>query len=999
MKRAFLFMLSVGMLLTVLLTSSNIEIAAAEKTAYGYQAVLSDPSKESLTDIASLSEAPTSGEYRVSTFLGIARLAAFINDGNSFENVTVYQTKNIDMRNNTAFAGIGTSATPFKGIFNGQSFEIQNLKMTSSTALQFGFFNTVGGNAVIKNVCLSGGSVSLSNNGGQGTGAIVGCALDYATVENCRNAATVSAKTADCVGGIVGMIDGTGVTVRNCTNQATVAGLHGVGGIIGQASRVAEISNCLNQGAISAANGSLIGGIAGSVKAITAGISDCHNQSTVTCSANPNDAGIGGIVGYLENAEVKNCTNTHKIAARGHHLGGIVGQTGGEYVNILSCTNTGEVAANESNVAGIVGYLNSDTATVKECKNSGEVSVCRNASGGIVGAAEKTVLVEACENTGVIRGSGVGGGIVGASTGVLTLRKCTNIAKIWCMGDSLCGSYVQENTTFEDSFGTENEVAYLGYQAKEMYTENGQTYQSIRLICTTLFDRYDHFGMNILVSDTKGNIIKKLDNYQTSVLCRELIADGKNVNVDAYCMGGYFYILDLGGIPVNSNETYTLTVEPFAVQQDGGVKIGKKDSHFLAMGEIALGKNFDYDVILGDPTVIFQGEEGDVQWGHFQFPHLDRTAGGYIRATWSYGNDDVYGGGGNASIKRQMISEDGGLTWRDVTSDPADQVVHDFPISGFQSVAGYDESQLSDTVKYPPAVSGGGYQLYFAEDLRGLSDSLNRPFTASLYNSDLKKYETKQVTVNWPHMPVYAWGTKHTVVPVNYLMAISSGYGFLEKDGVLYYCTYTRGFDSSATTREEAIANPYCYYYSVYVFKSTDGGNTWDYVSQVSVDEELYNSEDFNRNCEGFCEPMMSIMDDGSIVMLMRTGGGSPCYIVRSSDNCESWSKPVLFDSVGVLPQILTLDCGVTLSTYGRPGLYMRTTSDPTGQIWKEHIQIPLSPSVTMADLSCYYTHMIALDDHTALLIYSDFNHPDLDDGQGVRKSILVRKITIQKKG
>jgi len=42
---------------------------------------------------------------------------------------------------------------------------------------------------------------------------------------------------------------------------------------------------------------------------------------------------------------------------------------------------------------------------------------------------------------------------------------------------------------------------------------------------------------------------------------------------------------------------------------------------------------------------------------------------------------------------------------------------------------------------------------------------------------------------------------------------------------------------------------------------------------------------------------------------------------------------------------------------------------------------------------SCSYTDMIALDECTALLIYSDFNYPDEN---GIpRKSILTRKIHI----
>jgi hypothetical protein len=42
---------------------------------------------------------------------------------------------------------------------------------------------------------------------------------------------------------------------------------------------------------------------------------------------------------------------------------------------------------------------------------------------------------------------------------------------------------------------------------------------------------------------------------------------------------------------------------------------------------------------------------------------------------------------------------------------------------------------------------------------------------------------------------------------------------------------------------------------------------------------------------------------------------------------------------------------------------------------------------------SCGHTDMVELDDHTALLVYSDFNHPD---GDGVpRKTILVRRVQV----
>ena len=98
----------------------------------------------------------------------------------------------------------------------------------------------------------------------------------------------------------------------------------------------------------------------------------------------------------------------------------------------------------------------------------------------------------------------------------------------------------------------------------------------------------------------------------------------------------------------------------------------------------------------------------------------------------------------------------------------------------------------------------------------------------------------------------------------------------------------------------------------------------------------------------------------------------------------------VMFDTVGVLPQLLTLDCGVTLATYGRLGLFLRATGDASGVSWEQPIELELSEGPEFR--SCYYTHMIPLDKNTALLAYSDFHHPQ-PNGQGEGKAIMVRTI------
>ena len=135
----------------------------------------------------------------------------------------------------------------------------------------------------------------------------------------------------------------------------------------------------------------------------------------------------------------------------------------------------------------------------------------------------------------------------------------------------------------------------------------------------------------------------------------------------------------------------------------------------------------------------------------------------------------------------------------------------------------------------------------------------------------------------------------------------------------------------------------------------------------------------------------MAKMPDGSHTMLIRTGGNHTSLISRSTDDCKTWSSPVPFDTIGVLPQIQPLACGVTLASYGRPEMRIRATCDPTGQQWEAPITVELSDK--KPGESCYYTKLLPLDDKTALFVYSDFQYPDAD-GNKV-KAIVAREIRI----
>ena len=137
-------------------------------------------------------------------------------------------------------------------------------------------------------------------------------------------------------------------------------------------------------------------------------------------------------------------------------------------------------------------------------------------------------------------------------------------------------------------------------------------------------------------------------------------------------------------------------------------------------------------------------------------------------------------------------------------------------------------------------------------------------------------------------------------------------------------------------------------------------------------------------------------MPDGGMITLMRTGSFTPSYLARSTDGGRTWSKPVQFDRCGVLPRLMHLDCGVTIATYGRPGMFIRATDDPSGQIWDDPIEVmPWKDPKTNKDWedSCYYTRLLPVDDRTIMMAYSDFR---VKDENGVdRKCILVRTIHV----
>lgn len=732
-------------------------------------------------------------------------------------------------------------------------------------------------------------------------------------------------------------------------------------------------------------------------------ISNVQNNANITAT-------VGAVGGFMADSGAQwsswfggftNCTNNGNVTATGDvtHAGGIIGYVARSHAEIQACVNNGEVTATGYGGGIAAGITPTYYYRIYDCQNNGTVKALY--AGGILGALEvNSTCIQRCTNTGRIVTVNSENGIARQIYGFETQR------------------FPKGNITDNVESGTVDAidvVRILGYQ-KTLHTEkkeDGKEYRSVRVVgilpaTEEELSQYEYVGLSIIanyvVSETL--VIKTVDSKLTVVY--ETLGTMNGAGGLGKKDGWYYFAVVLKDIPADI-EAVELELTPYSkLTASEKITYGYAKTVTVTVREYT-----DVELNISDPTVVIQpGTYEDYGWGYYQFVRILPTVGGGQYIYWSMAND--------ANTKEeevtkegqsQAVSDDDGTTWRE-------RVYTDIPISDLRlsdgsyltGLGGGSSSVKEWMTKYSnaliqhPGVDLSNHHLYFAEDINDFDRSLK----GTSVDPQTGETTTFDVTVNWPYAPMAAFTVDGTTYVTDFGMAFGMGSpaNIISRNGTLYLCIYSRGFDSSAETRESAVFK-YSDCMNVYVFKSTDDARTWDYVSQVSVNDEVYTRGIEYQNAgkgvfEGFNEPMMEVMPDGSIVMLMRSGSeNQPSYIVRSTDGCQTWSDPVVFDEVGVKPQILTLECGVTIASYGREGLYVRATADMSGLEWEDPIRIALTgetlSSESLAEdkrISDYYTCLFALDSKTVLMLYTDFYYPD--DGGEPKKTILARIITVQ---
>ena len=261
--------------------------------------------------------------------------------------------------------------------------------------------------------CADGGTISISGmkSGGtisvdtlafskSGIGGILGCGTKGATISNCANSSTISAKTSKAVieediysahiGGIAGRISGGATEIKHCTNSARVENRH------------------WNNNLWTSYLGNMVGAIVGSIgyqsdNTFSSIIDDCHNTGIVYAYR----GAAGGIAGYISNTTVTNCSSEGNIT-RSAPGGGITSIA--ENCEISSCYVKGDFIGKKGGSAiGYAGGIIGDAvgSSADDCKYLGTLTSDAAAFGGIIGKADEA------SSAGTTADCGFGGTING----------------------------------------------------------------------------------------------------------------------------------------------------------------------------------------------------------------------------------------------------------------------------------------------------------------------------------------------------------------------------------------------------------------------------------------------------------------------------------------------------------------------------------------------------------------------------------------------------------
>lgn len=426
---------------------------------------------------------------------------------------------------------------------------------------------------------------------------------------------------------------------------------------------------------------------------------------------------------------------------------------------------------------------------------------------------------------------------------------------------------------------------------------------------------------------------------------------------------------------------------------------------------------------MGKEHVVVRGITPEEKlWGPYQFPMPYKTNGRIVVSVDVHDDDFDFG-----DPKLWMESHDSGVTWRETDPAVAAECGLKLPNGDRLFFPMQSTIPLDDYTMPPQSTLTPGYDFTAVapEGTLPIPDGI----TAWINGQVIKAYRVERLPASlakkeWIAERIPAGETKprREVVPLDWpflthvVHILPNGKRFMKgifprgfpklgPDGAIWVTAF------SGEGHIDPANGQYSPYYSAELFRSEDNGHSFRQHAHMEYPAD---GGEYPYRSGGFSDSDIGFMPDGSMVWFLRsawyaaTGNEvSPMYFSRSTDMGRTWSKPKVFAPTGILPRLCRLANGVTLLCYARPGIYVQACADGRGLEWSEPLTvIPPDDRSMLAnrphepktfhdwDGICGNPELLALDDNSALLFYSDFYYPD---EAGVRrKTILCRKITVE---
>ena len=362
----------------------------------------------------------SAGTYAINSAADLQKLAELTNNGKVTSANTFILGADIDLSGVENWTPIGNSYNSrFQGVFNGNGYEIQNLKLTSSSYV---------GNE-IQNGPTDGYAVGLFG-------------YLYGEVKNLGVSNVNISSRADYVGGLAGYL-GDNITLNNCYVTGSVTRTNdyadayntiaysATGGLVGYMAQRSIVKASHADVSLTANNTmSVIGTLAG-VMGDYSTIENSYAKGSITGGKY-----TGGLVGSVYSSSITIKSSFTNVTLAGNNtMGGILGSAYNSNLMISNTQSGGLIKNNTSNATyitagGIVGLVtveNSRTVSILNCTTNASINISTTSgyqvyTGGIIASSSSSSSSSSIVNSYVLGYSPDITGIFIGSSGVTSTK-------------------------------------------------------------------------------------------------------------------------------------------------------------------------------------------------------------------------------------------------------------------------------------------------------------------------------------------------------------------------------------------------------------------------------------------------------------------------------------------------------------------------------------------------------------------------------------------------